>query len=274
MGRTVSAPSVLDVWPLLCCSDRLCWCCVGQLAGALQEAQIPGQERGELCDSGGASAGAAPGLPDHHARREQGEPHELHRQRPGEEWLRHTASAHRIGTPHRHTASAGTQYSANQQRDMCTLWLRHTASALNGTPHRQDISIQLISRERYVHTMTQAHRIGTQWHTASAGHQYSANQQREICAHYVHKHTVCMHGESFNAFWISCRPQRHASHSRLQNAHKTDHSVTRHTHDYRMHTSTHFLQDHLNSQNLPASWIQPTCKTESFENVRQIMTPN
>ena len=57
------------------------------------------------------------------------------------------------GTPHRHTASAGTQYSANQQRDMCTLWLRHTASALNGTPHRQDISIQLISRERYVHTM-------------------------------------------------------------------------------------------------------------------------
>lgn len=52
-----------------------------QLTGALQEAHVLGQVRRELCHSGGASAGALAGLQDHHARREQGKPHELHRQR-------------------------------------------------------------------------------------------------------------------------------------------------------------------------------------------------
>lgn len=52
-----------------------------QFTGALQEAHVLGQVRRELRHSGGASAGALAGLPDHHARREQGKPHELHRQR-------------------------------------------------------------------------------------------------------------------------------------------------------------------------------------------------
>lgn len=52
---------------------------VYQSVGALSETQVPGEERGDLCESGGASAGATAGLQDHHARREQREPHELHR---------------------------------------------------------------------------------------------------------------------------------------------------------------------------------------------------
>lgn len=54
-----------------------------QFTGALQEAQVPGQDGRELCHPGGSSAGEAAGLQDHHARREQGEPHELHRKRAG-----------------------------------------------------------------------------------------------------------------------------------------------------------------------------------------------
>lgn len=54
-----------------------------QFTGALQEAQVLGQDGRELRHSRGAPAGAAAGLQDHHARREQGKPHELHRQRAG-----------------------------------------------------------------------------------------------------------------------------------------------------------------------------------------------
>lgn len=57
---------------------------VPQPSGPLSQAQVPGQERGDLRHSGGEAAGAAAGLQDHHARREQGESHELHRQRAGE----------------------------------------------------------------------------------------------------------------------------------------------------------------------------------------------
>lgn len=52
-----------------------------QFTGALQEAQVPGQDGRELRHAGRPSAGEVAGLQDHHARREQGEPHELHRQR-------------------------------------------------------------------------------------------------------------------------------------------------------------------------------------------------
>lgn len=46
-----------------------CLCmCVYQPIGALSEAQVLGEERGDLCESGGASAGATAGLQDHHAR--------------------------------------------------------------------------------------------------------------------------------------------------------------------------------------------------------------
>lgn len=62
--------------PPLCANTR-------QLAGALQEAQVLGQDGRELRHPGGPSAGEVAGLQDHHARREQGKPHELHRQRAG-----------------------------------------------------------------------------------------------------------------------------------------------------------------------------------------------
>ena len=78
----------------------VCVVCV-QSAGALQEAQVPGQDGGELCVSGGASPGAPAGLQDHHARREQGEPYELHRQRAGATHT-HTLST-RLPFSHTHT---------------------------------------------------------------------------------------------------------------------------------------------------------------------------
>lgn len=57
---------------------------VFQPLGALQEAQVPRQNGRSVREARGAPDGAAAGLQDHHARREQGEPHELHRERAGE----------------------------------------------------------------------------------------------------------------------------------------------------------------------------------------------
>ena len=54
-----------------------------QFTGALQEAQVPGQDGRELRHAGRPPAGEVAGLQDHHARWEQGEPDELHRQRAG-----------------------------------------------------------------------------------------------------------------------------------------------------------------------------------------------
>lgn len=54
-----------------------------QAAGALQEAQVPGSLGRGVCPAGQQPPGEPAGLQDHHARREQGEPHELHCQRAG-----------------------------------------------------------------------------------------------------------------------------------------------------------------------------------------------
>ena len=58
---------------------------VFQSLGALQETQIPCEEWRDVCEACGPLNGEVVGLQDHHARREQGEPHELYRQRAGKQ---------------------------------------------------------------------------------------------------------------------------------------------------------------------------------------------